>query len=44
MRMIRFQLFLSEHEIVIPRSITMGQDPVRNSAQFVAQTFSQTEC
>ena len=26
---------LSEHEIVIPRKITMGPDPVRASAQFV---------
>lgn len=26
---------LSEHEIVIPRSVTMGKDPVRQSAAFV---------
>ncbi len=32
---------LSEHEIVIPRNITMGKDPVAASAKFVAQTLAK---
>lgn len=32
---------LSEHEIVIPRSITMGKNPVAESAKFVAQQLQK---
>lgn len=32
---------LSEHEIVIPRSITMGRDPIKNSALFVAKELQK---
>ena len=32
---------LSEHEIVIPRSVTMGKDPVRGAAEFVAKTLAK---
>jgi hypothetical protein len=32
---------LSEHEIVIPRSVTQGKDPINASAQFVAQVLAK---
>lgn len=32
---------LSEHEIVIPRNITMGKDPVNDSARFVASVLAK---
>jgi hypothetical protein len=32
---------LSEHEIVIPRSVTMGKDPIANSAKFVAAEIAK---
>lgn len=32
---------LSEHEIVIPRSVTMGPNPVKGSADFVAQVIAK---
>lgn len=32
---------LSEHEIVIPRSITLGKDPVNQSAQFVQAVLAK---
>jgi hypothetical protein len=32
---------LSEHEIVLPRSVTMSADPVKASAQFVAQIVAR---
>ena len=32
---------LSEHEIVIPRSVTMSSNPVKNSADFVAQVIAK---
>lgn len=32
---------LSEHEIVIPRSVTMGKNPVHDSAKFVAAVLAK---
>ena len=32
---------LSEHEIVLPRSVTLSDDPVGNAAKFVAQTLAK---
>lgn len=32
---------LSEHEIVLPRSVTMSKDPVKESAKFVAQIIAK---
>lgn len=32
---------LSEHEIVIPRSVTLGKDPVNDSAAFVAKVLAK---
>lgn len=32
---------LSEHEIVLPRSVTMSKDPVKESAKFVAQVIAK---
>jgi hypothetical protein len=32
---------LSEHEIVIPRSISMSNDPVRLGAQFINQVIAK---
>ena len=32
---------LSEGEIVIPRSVTMGKDPVRGAADFVAKVLAK---
>lgn len=32
---------LSEHEIVIPRNVTMGKDPVNGAAQFVAKVLAK---
>lgn len=32
---------LSEHEIVIPRSVTMGKDPINGSARFVAAVLAK---
>jgi hypothetical protein len=32
---------LSEHEIVLPRSVTLSKDPVRASAEFVAKVIAQ---
>lgn len=32
---------LSEHEIVLPRSVTMGDDPVGDSAKFVAAVLAK---
>lgn len=32
---------LSEHEIVIPRNITMGKDPINDSAKFVASVLAK---
>ena len=32
---------LSEHEIVLPRSVTLSKDPVRESAKFVAKVIAK---
>lgn len=32
---------LSEHEIVLPRSVTLGPNPVNDAAKFVAQTLAK---
>ena len=32
---------LSEHEIVLPRTVTMSKDPVKDSAKFVAQIVAK---
>ncbi len=32
---------LSEHEIVLPRSVTLSKDPVGNAAKFVAQVIAK---
>ncbi len=32
---------LSEHEIVIPRSVTMSEDPIRGAADFVAKVLAK---
>jgi hypothetical protein len=32
---------LSEHEIVLPRSVTLSKDPVAESAKFVASVIAK---
>lgn len=32
---------LSEHEVVIPREVILGPDPINNSAKFVAKTLAK---
>ncbi len=37
----KIPIVVSEHEIVLPRSVTMGQDPVRDAADFVAKVLAK---